>query len=231
MLSDRANTAIYRIDQLMGYGEYLERSGIKTNKLAILQAIGANEENVEGLLRRLSELAEIVKTRDASEKGRFILSTIHSAKGLEYDTVYLVDVVDGVFPETVIGNPSLADREDLKAYEEDRRLFYVGITRAKNTLRVFTYSCDKSSFCEELLQKNKMVAGTSSFLKRSESAFDLFCKRFEYGSKIYHKKLGRGVVLSKVQGILLVQFDDGTTKRLALDVLFCEDLLLDEDFL
>ena len=227
MLSDRANTAIYRIDQMMGYGEYLERSGIKTNKLAILQAIGANEANVEGLLRRLSELSEIVKTRDASEKGKFILSTIHSAKGLEYDTVYLVDVVDGVFPETVIGNPSLAGREELKTYEEDRRLFYVGVTRAKNILRIFTYSCDKSSFCEELLQKNKMIAGGSSS-KRSESAFDLFCKRFEYGSKVYHKKFGRGVVLSKVQGILLVQFDDGTTRRLALDILFCEDLLLDE---
>lgn len=230
MLSDRANTAIYRIDQLMGYGEYLERNGIKTNKISILQAIGANEENAEGLLRRLSELSEIVKTRDASEKGKFILSTIHSAKGLEYDTVYLVDVVDGIFPETVIGNPSLADREELKAYEEDRRLFYVGVTRAKNTLRLFTYSCDKSSFCEELLQKNKIASGTVSGAKRTESAFEVFCKRFEYGSKIYHKTFGIGFVLSNVQGILLVQFDDGTTRRLSLDILFCEDLLLDEGY-
>ena len=231
MLSDRANTAIYRIDQLMGYGDYLERNGIKTNKISILQAIGAHEENAEGLLRRLSELSDIVKTRDASENSKFILSTIHSAKGLEYDTVYLVDVVDGIFPETVIGNPSLADREELKAYEEDRRLFYVGVTRAKNILRIFTYSCDKSSFCEEILQKNKIASGTTSSVKRTESAFEVFCKRFEYGSKVFHKKFGRGFVLSKVQGILLVQFDDGTTRRLSLDVLFCEDLLLEDGFL
>ena len=231
MLSDRANTAIYRIDQLMGYGDYLERNGIKTNKISILQAIGASEENAEGLLRRLSELSDIVKTRDASENSKFILSTIHSAKGLEYDTVYLVDVVDGIFPETVIGNPSLADREELKAYEEDRRLFYVGVTRAKNILRIFTYSCDKSSFCEEILQKNKIASGTTSSVKRTESAFEVFCKRFEYGSKVFHKKFGRGFVLSKVQGILLVQFDDGTTRRLSLDVLFCEDLLLEDGFL
>lgn len=231
MLSDRANTAIYRIDQLMGYGDYLERNGIKTNKISILQAIGANEDNAEGLLRRLSELSEIVKTRDASENGKFILSTIHSAKGLEYDTVYLVDVVDGIFPETVIDNPSLADREELKAYEEDRRLFYVGVTRAKNILRIFTYSCDKSSFCEEILQKNKIASGTTSSVKRTESAFEIFCKQFEYGSKVFHKRFGRGFVLSKVQGILLVQFEDGTTRRLSLDVLFCEDLLLEDGFL
>jgi DNA helicase-2/ATP-dependent DNA helicase PcrA len=228
MLSDRANTAIYRIDQLMGYGEYLERTGIKTNKIAILQAIGAQEESAEALLRRLSELSEVVKTRRAPENCKFILSTIHSAKGLEYDTVYLVDVVDGIFPETVVTNPKLTGEDELKTYEEDRRLFYVGVTRAKNHLKVFTYTCDNSSFCEELLQKKQLVTGTVSVVRRTESEFEAFCKKFEYGSKIFHKAFGRGLVLSKVEGILLVQFEDGTTRRLALDVLFRSGLLIEE---
>jgi DNA helicase-2/ATP-dependent DNA helicase PcrA len=55
------------------------------------------------------------------------LSTIHSAKGMEWDTVYLLNVVDGSFPnEFATGKPELV--------EEERRLLYVGMTRAQNDL-------------------------------------------------------------------------------------------------
>jgi DNA helicase II / ATP-dependent DNA helicase PcrA len=55
------------------------------------------------------------------------LSTIHSAKGMEWDTVYLLNVVDGSFPnEFATGKPELI--------EEERRLLYVGMTRAQNDL-------------------------------------------------------------------------------------------------
>ncbi|MEJ1960251.1 MAG: ATP-dependent helicase [Gammaproteobacteria bacterium] len=55
------------------------------------------------------------------------LSTIHSAKGMEWDTVYLLNVVDGSFPnEFSTGKPELV--------EEERRLLYVGMTRAQNDL-------------------------------------------------------------------------------------------------
>jgi DNA helicase II / ATP-dependent DNA helicase PcrA len=56
-----------------------------------------------------------------------ILTTIHSAKGMEWDTVYLLNVVDGSFPsEFATGKPELID--------EERRLFYVALTRAQNDL-------------------------------------------------------------------------------------------------
>ena len=56
-----------------------------------------------------------------------MLSTIHSAKGMEWDTVYLLNVVDGSFPsEFATGKPELI--------EEERRLLYVALTRAQNEL-------------------------------------------------------------------------------------------------
>ena len=56
-----------------------------------------------------------------------VLSTIHSAKGMEWDTVYLLNVVDGSFPsEFATGKPELI--------EEERRLLYVALTRAQNDL-------------------------------------------------------------------------------------------------
>jgi len=60
-----------------------------------------------------------------------VLSTIHSAKGMEWDTVYLLNVVDGSFPsEFATGKPELI--------EEERRLLYVGMTRAQNDLYLLT---------------------------------------------------------------------------------------------
>jgi len=56
-----------------------------------------------------------------------VLSTVHSAKGLEWDSVYVLNVVDGSFPsEFSTGKPELL--------EEERRLLYVAITRARNEL-------------------------------------------------------------------------------------------------
>ena len=56
-----------------------------------------------------------------------MLSTIHSAKGMEWDTVYVLNVVDGSFPsEFAAGKP--------EAIEEERRLLYVALTRAQNEL-------------------------------------------------------------------------------------------------
>ena len=71
-----------------------------------------------------------------------VLSTIHSAKGLEYDTVYLLDVFNGLLPKEVA--PRSED------YMEERRLFYVAMTRAKNELFMFWCKNDRSSFVEEV---------------------------------------------------------------------------------
>ncbi|HVP32803.1 MAG TPA: ATP-dependent helicase [Steroidobacteraceae bacterium] len=61
------------------------------------------------------------------EEDYLVLSTIHSAKGMEWDTVYLLNVVDGSFPsEFATGRPELV--------EEERRLLYVAMTRAQNDL-------------------------------------------------------------------------------------------------
>ena len=65
--------------------------------------------------------------RPALDEDYLILSTIHSAKGMEWDTVYLLNVVDGSFPsEFSTGKPELID--------EERRLLYVALTRAQNDL-------------------------------------------------------------------------------------------------
>ena len=181
MLEEDAGKAIYRIIHFMGYQDYLEKANIKDSKLSIIKAIAYNEPSVLALISRLDELATLIKEKPYDSECKFILSTIHSSKGLEYDKVYIMDAVDGIFPENVIANyeKRKAKDEESKEYEEERRLYYVGVTRAKNELCIFEFD-EGSTFTNELLgienkksrNLNNIYVGTnvSSSENRSKSA-------------------------------------------------------------
>ena len=153
MLKESAGRAVHRIVEYMGYREYMERSEIKDTKLDILRILADQEDSPSHLVDRLEELRQVLKEKPQERDCPFILSTIHASKGLEYDSVYLLDVIDGVLPAQIPKDLKKAEKAELAAYEEERRLFYVGITRAKNQLYVFTMKTQHSAFCDELFQR------------------------------------------------------------------------------
>ena len=155
ILNMPGNEAVNQILTYMGYQDYLKKMGMNVNKLETVKLIGSRVESPEKLLERLEELRTIIQEKVSDKDCPFILSTMHASKGLEYDTVYLLDVMDGILPEKVLANPRTASKEELKTYEEERRLFYVGVTRAKNQLNVFTTN-KPSKFCSELLGKRNL---------------------------------------------------------------------------
>jgi DNA helicase-2/ATP-dependent DNA helicase PcrA len=106
------------------------------NVQELLNAIQEFTQNPEDKTPTLdSFLSEIALFTDQDEKDKnedrdtVSLMTLHSAKGLEFSSVFLVGVEEGLFP----GALSITSREDL---EEERRLFYVGITRAMKKLQI-----------------------------------------------------------------------------------------------
>lgn len=155
ILNMPGDEAVNQILTYMGYQDYLKKMGMNANKLETVKLIGSRVESPEKLLERLEELRTIIQEKVSDKDCPFILSTMHASKGLEYDTVYLLDVMDGILPEKVLANPRTASKEELKTYEEERRLFYVGVTRAKNQLNVFTTN-KPSKFCSELLGKRNL---------------------------------------------------------------------------
>lgn len=211
LLTERADKGIYRIVHFMGYGDYLERMKIKERQVDILEALGENIGTVAQLPERLSQLQKLLAEKENDARCPLILSTIHSSKGLEYDTVYLMDVFDGIFPERVIKDMRNAVPEDVKIYEEERRLFYVGATRSKNQLNVFTM--DKLSF----------FAG--ELLDMSQEDYERFCDRIRVKQYISHKKYGQGVVQYKNGDIVTVLFKEGE-KKLSMRMLMEKRLLL-----
>lgn len=155
MKEDRGDQAVLRIVRFMGYGEYLENAGIRDSKIYILKAIGAQTESPAELLDRIGFLEDIFRGKESAPDCPFILSTIHASKGLEYDTVYLMDVADGLFPEEVPASMKYMQPQERRAFEEERRLFYVGMTRAKKRLFVFATGA-KSVLADELFGREKV---------------------------------------------------------------------------
>ena len=98
------------------------------------------------------ELKEQAADRNRRGEG-VVLSTMHGSKGLEYDTVYIIDANEGITPH----EKAVLD-EDI---EEERRLFYVAMTRAKNHLLIcctkekFNKAQQPSMFIKEFLGSGK----------------------------------------------------------------------------
>ena len=227
LLSENADRALYRIINFMGYAAYLERMNYDDRKLEILKAIALNEISAPRLVERLQELAGLIREKEPDWNSKFILSTIHSSKGLEYDTVYLMDAMDGIFPETVLRNRRQADPEEIAQYEEERRLYYVGVTRAKNKLNIFTFQ-GKNTFTDELLGKKnptdvsmrpaKTTARVSlkdtstSYAKTSkkkvtQSQYEEFLQALSATDTVKHKKYGIGSIEELDGDQITIQFE------------------------
>ncbi|MCR5784972.1 MAG: UvrD-helicase domain-containing protein [Eubacterium sp.] len=88
---------------------------------------GEDEPTLSGFLQEVSLVADIDSMEDDADYA--VLMTLHSAKGLEFDNVYMVGMEDGLFPSYMC-----ITSDDPTEIEEERRLCYVGITRAKKHL-------------------------------------------------------------------------------------------------
>ena len=150
-IPDLIQAIIGRID----YAEYLRSNDDETadDKLAnidelITKAVTYEETHDEPTLSEFLEEIALVSDIDNVEDGdnRVLLMTLHSAKGLEFPVVYLSGMEDGLFPSymTIVS-------DDPTEIEEERRLAYVGITRAKEDL---TLTCAKSRMIRGETQYN-----------------------------------------------------------------------------
>ncbi len=159
--------------------------------------------------------------------GRVTLMTIHNAKGLEFDTVVITGLEEGIFPHSRSDTP--------ETLEEERRLFYVGITRARKRL-VLTHAESRtmhggrdyrlpSRFLRELPRD---VLAAAPGARRSQPAGGTWASSagastrdrapgLTSGDAVVHATFGEGVVIAIERGgeLVRVRFaEDGTERRL-----------------
>lgn len=247
MRYEPAGKAIYRILNYMGYQEFMDSHGLDSGKAEILKALGDQENSLFDFPARLKTLREMIREGCGDPKSNFILSTIHSSKGLEYDRVYLADMLAGVIPSQIPPRGCAPDSPEANAYEEERRLYYVGMTRAKEQLYVFTFGPNlTSAFSREVFEKTTSLnavrrTGTAvgtrgSLLKTSDKKMQkLSPKEVEAcicacgpGRKILHQKYGTGRIVS-VSGdgsIAEILFEgEDSTRKISLPIAFAGKIL------
>ncbi|MGI6014407.1 MAG: ATP-dependent helicase [Oscillospiraceae bacterium] len=237
---DSSYEAVYRILHFMGYGDYLQSRNADQSRVHVLLALANQNPRISDFLCRLEELQTIVSNGGTHPDSKFILSTIHASKGLEYDNVILIDVLDGIFPNVVAkkkGEPLSSEEEE--ALEEERRLFYVGVTRAKHQLELISAKRaygeelrEQPSFIYELLpyapkKRREQVPIPRSAKKRSvqppksktESRAVLQEKDYLPGTPIRHRRFGEGILEEKDGNTVSIRFASGEVKK--LDLITC----------
>jgi DNA helicase-2/ATP-dependent DNA helicase PcrA len=191
-----------------------------------------SREALDAFLQQIALVADADSRRD--EDGLVTLMTLHNAKGLEYPTVFIIGCEDGIFPHS-----RALDEGDV---EEERRLFYVGVTRAMRRLYL-SYARRRSvfgsapaaglpsRFLDEIPSELTEFSGGQrhwaddlgdSHVERDDrwDGVDVpvtaSIRAFRRGQDVTHPAFGEGVVVAvEPGGVVVVRFvDDGSERKL-----------------
>ena len=199
---------------------------IRLENLEEFKSIARNLEETSGIVTLEDFLDEISLVTDASEnqsdnEEKVTLMTMHAVKGLEFDYVFVVGVEEGLFPHL----NSMNSEEEL---EEERRLCYVAITRARKKLYIINSrsrllygkitsnipSRFISEIGEDLLDQDAKENVFSKKINREDMITNNDLKR---GDLIRHEKYGNGVVIDIDGKIATISFTKEGVKKLLKD--------------
>ena len=190
-------SAIQYIISTMGYIDYLREYANKYGQsLDDLEDVleefkGAAEgfKTITEFLIHVNNVEEQIESSKAVEDG-VILSTIHGVKGMEFNNVYIINCNEEVIPHKSSMEENI---------EEERRLFYVAITRAINNLYVFSPKTMRGKFRET----SRFIA--ESHLKEEAEKIDY---GIEVGNMLYHRTYGEGSVIEIDKDKITIKFKD-----------------------
>lgn len=149
------------IEKDMTYDRYLRENAVNYGYnydslrviLTNLKALSSRCSTLMDFLKRLDELELLMEdARKVRKKDSIILSTIHSSKGLEFDNVFIVDLIENIIPTR--NSIEKFDNGSRIELEEERRLMYVALTRAKKNLHLIS-----------IQNKNDEPAKSSRFIR------------------------------------------------------------------
>lgn len=207
--------AIQYIVSGLNYIDYLKEYGERYN-----QSIEELEDIIEefksaadGLKTIIELLGHVERVKEKIEESKevqegVILSTIHGVKGMEFKNVFIINATE----ETIPHKSSMDEN-----IEEERRLFYVGITRAIDNLYIFSPKTQRGRFKD-----------ASRFTQ--EGGFEDINSNEDYGIKvndmIHHRAYGGGKIISIDKDVIKIDFGDNLSKSFSLKVLIENNLII-----
>ena len=193
-----------------------EKTPDATIRVENLQEFSGSLTEFESLAEFLDHASLISGDKQSDDQKEMVnIMTVHSAKGLEFDVVFIPGLEEGVFPS----GRAVAE---LNGIEEERRLFYVAITRAKKLLHLsfaqnrFTFGQMQpsipSSFLKELPQEAIVDSNFSATFYHQETETKIEEKNNLLGKRVFHQKFGYGKVLEVDGEKLQIKFEKANTK-------------------
>jgi len=211
------------------YSQTKEQAEYRWENIEELINVASKYSSIEPLKSLASFLEEValMDFQDNIEENqqKLTLMTLHNAKGLEYKHVFIVGLEEGLLPH----KRSLAEREEMA---EERRLCYVGMTRAKETLHLswaqarYIYGQleiqDPSPFLSEIPDSilNEIQAGgieKSIEIEQPKTREDSSKFNLEVGDWVEHVQLGKAQIISMEDDMIEVRFEGIGKKRLSLE--------------
>ena len=187
----------------------------------------AEEPSLSGFLQEISLYSDQDALSDGDSGGQVTLMTLHNAKGLEFRAVFILGMEEGIFPH------SRSIEEN--SLEEERRLCYVGMTRAKERLTLLhamrrslygrTDANLPSRFLDELpaegVERERLRPTSWSSYgtpARSQAVPRTDVPELSTGDNVRHATIGTGIV-TRIEpgGVVTVRFEDGVERRLMLE--------------
>lgn len=204
----------------VGYTEMLqnEKTIESEGRLENLKKLVIDIKNRQTLVEFLEEVSLLTDSiNQTNDDHKASLMTLHSAKGLEFDYVFLPGWEEGIFP-----NQRSIDENGNKGLEEERRLAYVGITRAKKKLLISfvnfrkqynynLYRCIPSRFISELPKKNcNLLLERESKVPKNRNFKVLSNNNFSIGDTVMHPDFGKGKILGVNGKKLQIKFQSNS---------------------
>ena len=210
---------IEKLIELTGYRDYLlDGSPQAEDREANLGVLISDAKAYTNLADFLEEVA-LMSTADVANDGNKVtLMTLHAAKGLEFPVVFMVGMEDGLFPS------QRALEEGPRQLEEERRLCYVGMTRAREELYLL-YAQSRlqfgsrgyampSRFLEDM-GRGVAIGQTDRAPQRNE--YDEVVNDFDIGDRVRSPQFGEGEIIDLDGLAVVVKFVSGATKKLNIE--------------
>ncbi|MFQ3307292.1 MAG: DNA helicase-2/ATP-dependent DNA helicase PcrA [Candidatus Midichloriaceae bacterium] len=217
-----------------GYIKMWENQGKEEarDRMGNVNEVIKNLDEYETINEFLEFVSLISDTDNMADDNRVNIMTIHSAKGLEFDTVFLPGWEEGIFPSS----KSIEDNKG-DGVEEERRLAYVAITRAKRKLivshaysrRVFGdfQNSEPSRFINEFpkgeftIVNNYFNNSYGNNIQKSDAQTPMLSTKNKtgVGTKVQHKMFGAGVIISSEEDVQEVFFEKVGMKKILLKFL------------
>jgi len=218
-IADEPSIVIEQLLDKTGYLDFIrDGSPQAEDRESNLSSLVSDAKAFASLPDFLEEVALMSSADQDNKVAGVTLMTLHAAKGLEFPVVFMVGMEEGIFPHSRIYEAGPSE------LEEERRLCYVGMTRAREELHM-TYAASRLQFGQRgynppsrfIADMGNVATTSAATHAQGDSEYQTYEMQFDINDRVRSLQFGNGTVVD-IDGLAVtIKFDSGQTKKLNVE--------------